>query len=139
MYIYEQRNNQNGKQQNPSAGSQCLAPAGSVGHNKNVIWQTIGSHPTDFRFDRCVFHPGGVGDTICCANRPCWRATLVSSGRNWLFTVWVGRFLLCSHSWPKPSATFSGAVFSTLYTSLLPSLFGGILGCSSPSWASLAC
>ncbi len=30
---------------------------GRSGATKNVFWPKLGSHPTDFRFDRCVFFP----------------------------------------------------------------------------------
>jgi hypothetical protein len=50
----EETTNQKGTQPIPPAVNQCLAPAGSVGHNKNVMWQTFSSHPTDFRFDSGV-------------------------------------------------------------------------------------
>ena len=57
--------NQKGKQLIPSAGNHCLALAGSAGRNKkNGIWPTPGFHTTDVRFDRCLFFPGGMLDTI---------------------------------------------------------------------------
>ena len=34
------------------------------GATQNLVWPKMTSHSTDFRFDRCVFFPGGMPDTI---------------------------------------------------------------------------
>ena len=58
-----------------------------------------------------------------CANRLCRRQTLVSVGRNRLFTFWVGRFFQRSHicftvvSSPTPHPTLCLAPRGPLYTS----------------------
>ncbi len=48
---------------------------GRLDTTRNIIWQTLGSHPTDFRFDRRVFLPGGMPDTI-------WGSKISKSAQN---------------------------------------------------------
>ena len=55
----------------PSARHHCQATTGSVGvkwAQKHAIWHNVGSHPTDCRFERCVFP--GILDLISGAKEP---------------------------------------------------------------------